>query len=86
LVTLFILDSQDPADAELKKLLSAPITDEAVVESTLTTLRGHKALQQARELVESYAADAVALLAPLPDGPAKSALVELSNAVITRTS
>ena len=86
LVTLFILDSQDPADAELKKLLSAPITDEAIVESTLATLRGHKALQQARELVESYAAQAVELLKPLADGPAKDALVELSNAVITRTA
>ena len=67
-------------------MLSAPITDEAVVEATLTTLRGHKALRQARELVESYAAAAVDLLKPLPDGAAKNALVELSNAVITRTS
>ena len=54
LVTLFILESNDPADAELKKILSAPITDEAVVAQTILTLRNHSALTKSRELVAGY--------------------------------
>jgi len=86
LVTLFILDSENPADAELKKVLSAPITDEAVVQQTLTTLRGHDAMAKAKAMVAALGDEARAILAPLPDGPAKSALISLCDAVITRTA
>ena len=86
LVTLFVMESSDPADDELKKILSAPITDEAIVARTIEQLRNHKALIQSRELVENYAAQATELLAGLPAGPARDALVELSDAVITRTA
>jgi heptaprenyl diphosphate synthase len=86
LVTLFVMESTDPADDELKKILSAPITDEAIVARTIEQLRNHKALIQSRELVENYAAQATELLAGLPAGPARDALVELSDAVITRTA
>ena len=86
LITLFVLQSDDPADNELKKILSAPITDEAIVESTLATLRTHKAMEQSRALVQRYADEAKALLNSLPDGAAKNALINLSDAVITRTS
>ena len=45
LVTLFILESEDPADSELKKILSAPITDEAIVQDVIAKLRNHSALK-----------------------------------------
>ena len=86
LVTLFILESNDPADAELKKILSAPITDEAVVAQTILTLRNHSALTKSRELVAGYGRSAQKHLEILPEGPAKAALVGLSQAVISRTS
>jgi heptaprenyl diphosphate synthase len=86
LVTLFILESNDPADAELKKLLSAPITDEAVVAQTILKLRSHSALTKSRELVAGYGKSAQKHLEILPEGPAKAALVGLSQAVISRTS
>jgi len=86
LVTLFILESNDPADAELKKLLSAPITDEAVVAQTILKLRSHSALTKSRELVAGYGISAQKHLEILPEGPAKAALVGLSQAVISRTS
>jgi heptaprenyl diphosphate synthase len=86
LVTLFILASDDPADQELKKRLSAPIIDENLVQQTLQTLRTHKAMAQAKELVQKYAESARQQLKDLPDGPAKQALVELSDAVINRTA
>ena len=86
LVTLFILESNDPADAELKKILSAPITDEAIVAQTILTLRSHSALTKSRELVAGYGRSAQKHLEILPEGPAKAALVGLSQAVISRTS
>jgi heptaprenyl diphosphate synthase len=86
LVTLFILESSDPADAELKKILSAPITDEAVVAQTILKLRSHSALTKSRELVAGYGKSAQKHLEILPEGPAKAALVGLSQAVISRTS
>ena len=86
LVTLFILESSDPADAELKKILSAPITDEAVVAQTILKLRSHTALTKSRELVAGYGKSAQKHLEILPEGPAKAALVGLSQAVISRTS
>ena len=86
LVTLYILESNDPADAELKKLLSAPITDEAVVAETILKLRSHSALAKSRELVAGYGRSAQKHLEILPEGPAKAALVGLSQAVISRTA
>ena len=86
LVTLFILESTDPADADLKKLLSAPIKDEAVIAQTILKLRSHSALTKSRELVAGYGRSAQKHLEILPEGPAKAALVGLSQAVISRTS
>ena len=86
LVTLFILDSENPADADLKKILSSPIIDEAIVQQTLTTLRTHQAMAEAKAMVAALGDEAREILAPLPDSPAKSALISLCDAVITRTA
>ena len=86
LVTLFILESEDPADAELRKILSAPITDEVIVQEVIVKLRNHSALKKSRELVAKYGQSAQKHLETLPEGPAKAALVGLSQAVISRTS
>jgi len=86
LVTLFAMASEDPTDAELKILLASPIHDESVVAETLARLRGHKALQQSKALVQKYADAAKATLASLPAGPTTDALVALTDAVITRTA
>ena len=86
LVTLFVLESQDPADAILKETLSSPITDEAVVASTLKTLRTHSAMDSSKKLLHEYADGAKLELNDLPDGAAKRALVELCETIVTRTS
>jgi heptaprenyl diphosphate synthase len=49
LVTLNVMKSTDSADADLKRLLSAPIEDEATVQQVLVALRNHKALDESRE-------------------------------------
>jgi heptaprenyl diphosphate synthase len=86
LVTLFVLESSDPADAELKALLSAPIDDELVVAATLQALRSHTAIAQSKVLLHEYADSAASELVSLPDGAAKRALIELCETIITRTS
>lgn len=86
LVTLFVLESQDPADAILKEILSSPITDEIVVASTLKTLRTHSAMDSSKKLLHEYADGAKLELNDLPDGAAKRALVELCETIVTRTS
>ena len=86
LVTLFVLESNDPQDAELKEILSEPITDEAIVASTLKTLRTHKAMETSKNLLHQFAEEARLDLVDLPDGPAKRALIELCETIVTRTS
>lgn len=86
LVTLYILESNDPADAKLREVLSAPITDEIVVAQTLQALRTHKALANAREVLIRYADRARTELKVLPEGPARDALFSLCEAIITRTA
>lgn len=86
MVTVHIIESNDPADAALKQILSSPITDEAVVAETLETLRGHKVMKDSRELLVRYANESKELLRDLASSPAKDALVSLCDAIITRTA
>ena len=86
LVTLHILESNDPTDAKLREILSAPILDESIVATTLQQLRGHEALTNARKVLVAYADQAREALAPLPNGAAKDALSSLCEAIITRTA
>jgi heptaprenyl diphosphate synthase len=86
LVTLNVMKSQDPADAELRHLLSAPIEDEATVAQVLRELRQHQALEESRSQLVSIAKEARAALGPLPVGEATGALLSLCDAVIDRTA
>jgi heptaprenyl diphosphate synthase len=86
LVTLNVMKSQDPADSELRHLLSGPIEDEATVAQVLRELRQHKALDESRSQLVSIAKEARAALGPLPVGEATGALLSLCDAVIDRTA
>jgi heptaprenyl diphosphate synthase len=86
LVTLNVMKSHDPADAELRHLLSAPIEDEVTVAQVLRELRQHKALEESRSQLVSIAKEARAALGPLPVGEATGALLSLCDAVIDRTA
>ncbi len=85
-VTLFVLQSDDPKDKELKSLLAAPITDEERVQATIEALRNHKALSLSKDLLIQSSEEAKALLAPLKECPAKDALINLCDAIITRSA
>ena len=86
LVTLPILESSDPADAELRAILAAPITDESVVAITIKALRTHGAMDNAKTILKNYADQARGEIADLPAGPAKDALLKLCDAIITRSA
>ena len=86
LVTLNVMASTKPEDAELKRLLSAPINDEVEVQQVLRALRTHNSLQQAREQLGQIAKDARTALGPLPLNSATSALFSLCDAVVDRSA
>lgn len=84
LPTLLALRGTDPADAELRERLAGPIEDDAVVEEVLAALRVHPAMAEARAHVQAEADAARALLADLPDVPARRALEALCDSLATR--
>ena len=86
LVTLNVMKSNDPADADLKRLLSAPIEDETTVQQVLVALRNHKALDESREQLLMIAKEARSALGPLPINDATGALMSLCDAVIDRSA
>ena len=86
LVTLNVMASTKVEDAELQRLLSAPIHDEYTVAQVLRALRSHDGLNQAREQLGQVAKQARAALGPLPLTPATAALFSLCDAVIDRSA
>ena len=86
LVTILAGQSDDPADRDLKEILSKPIHDDALLQQTLARLRGHKAMDQAREMLAETAARAVRLLDDLPENSVKQALLGVISAVIHRSA
>lgn len=79
-------DPDDPDDLRLRELLDTDLAadDEAHAEA-LRLLRRHPALERARRETLRYAEEARALLDPLPDCPAKSALQDICDSVALRT-
>jgi heptaprenyl diphosphate synthase len=86
LVTLNVMKSSDPIDADLKRLLSAPIEDEGTVQQVLAALRNHKALDESRQQLFMIAKEARSALGPLPINDATGALMSLCDAVIDRSA
>jgi heptaprenyl diphosphate synthase len=84
LPVLHALRSTDPHDARLHELLAADLTDDVLHAEALALLRAHPAMETARADVERWAADARAVLDPLPDIPAKAALQAICDTVVSR--
>ncbi len=86
LPTLLARRSTDPADTRLLQLLDSDLHDDDALAEALELLRRHPALTQAMAEVERRAAIARGLLAELPPGPARTALEELCEQVVTRSA
>jgi heptaprenyl diphosphate synthase len=79
--------SQDASQVRLRELLTLDdLADQELHSEALGLLRESPALEEARETVRSWIGGATALLAKLPDVPARAAFESLCDFVITRTA
>jgi heptaprenyl diphosphate synthase len=79
--------SQEPSQVRLRALLSRDdLADQELHSEALELLRQSPALEEARETVRTWIGGATALLAKLPDVPARAAFESLCDFVITRTA
>jgi len=85
LAGLIVMSSSDPADIRLQLLLSKPLPDDAEHLEALGLLRSHVGLEQARVEAHRWADEARKSLVDLPDIPAREALEQLCDYVVSRT-
>lgn len=79
-------DERDAVSVRLREILAAgAVTDDAEHAEALGLLRESAALKRARETVRTYAEEARAQLAGLPDIPARRALQSLCDFIADRT-
>lgn len=60
--------------------------DPAILDADLAELRDHEATQATLDLANAWSGEAIAALAPLPDGPVREALTRFAQAVADRSS
>jgi heptaprenyl diphosphate synthase len=78
--------STDPADARLRELLEADLSDDALHAEALDLLRKHPAMQEAQAYVVARAEEAKALLTVLPEGSVRAALEAFADVVAVRSA
>lgn len=83
--TLPVLLVRAGDDAALQKLLDGDLTSDAALAEALRQLRAHPAMTQARERLKAYVDRAREIASSLPAGPAREALVALTDFVLART-
>ena len=86
LPVLFALAGDDPAEARLRELVAAPVTDDAEHAEALALLRSSRSLARASDVLREYADRARARLDAVPPGDVRDALSALCEYVVTRTS
>ena len=82
--TLLLRVSNDPEAKELIEIIDGGLEDDAQLALAVSKLRKHPALEEAYQLARTWAQDAVAALAPLPESPVKQALKVFAEAVVDR--
>jgi heptaprenyl diphosphate synthase len=73
-----------PEDERLLALLDGDLADDADLAEALRLLRANPAVPQAQDEVRRWAAEARAVLAPLPEGAPRDALAALCDQVVGR--
>jgi heptaprenyl diphosphate synthase len=86
LPVLHALRTATQEDARLVELLSTDLSDPDLLEEALGLLRAHPGMDLARADVRHWAGRARELIAALPDVPARTALAELCDFMVERTS
>ncbi len=78
--------SGDAEAVSLLALIDGGLQDDARLQEALVRLRNHPVAEQAYLEAKRWADDAVAAIAPLPDGSVKNALELFAQAVVDRTN
>lgn len=86
LVRRYAEEHADDGSQELLVLLDGDLGDDGRLAECVRRLREHPATDAARQEAVHWAQEAVAGLAPLPEGHAKDALSAFADAVVARTS
>nr|WP_208382327.1 polyprenyl synthetase family protein [Microbacterium ulmi] len=82
----------DAASVDLRERIDAGVrrisdgADAGILDGPLAELREHGATQATLDLANAWSSDAIAALAPLPDGPVREALTRFAQAVADRSS
>jgi heptaprenyl diphosphate synthase len=80
----------DPADEALLLRIDALVADDSEdpdgLDAAVADLRAHEVTAQTTAEAHRWAADAVAALDPLPDGPVKHALVRFADLLVDRSN
>lgn len=84
LPTLMLRASDAPEDRELVALIDADLSSDEALAEVLKKLRAHPVLDRARIEVQRRADLARGHLGPLPDGPAKDALLKVCDDLVNR--
>ncbi|MDD9205967.1 polyprenyl synthetase family protein [Georgenia sp. 10Sc9-8] len=74
----------DAAGRQVLADLSTDLQSDAALTRVVDALRAHEALDEARALATRWADDAVAELAPIPDGEVKDALTAFAGMLVDR--
>jgi heptaprenyl diphosphate synthase len=85
LPVLYALRSADAPGDRLRALVAHPLVDDDEHAEALDLLRVSDAMAEARSTLRGYADSARAILAELPDVPARAAFETLTDIVIART-
>jgi heptaprenyl diphosphate synthase len=76
----------DPEAAELLALIDGGLEEDAALHEAVTRLRKHEVAELSYLEAKRWSDDAVAALAPIPDGPVKKALTVFAAAVVDRNN
>lgn len=79
-------DDGDGSAAAVLKLVDGDLASDAALAEAVAAVREHPITGRAWEVAQGWADDAVASLAPLPEGAVKEALAGFAQAVVTRTA
>jgi heptaprenyl diphosphate synthase len=84
LPVLLLRERNDAESKALLELIDGGLESDEALEEALTKLRKHEVAHAAYLEAKRWADDAVAALAPLPEGPVKNALTVFAQAVVDR--
>jgi len=76
----------DPEDRALVELLDGDLSSDETLARAVAALREHEVVQETRALAQHWALEAKEILAPLPAGSVKDALVQFADALVDRAA